>query len=141
MDSRLRNTNHEAILGDIKELQTRQPLHADDFIITKTGAEHICNWFYGVKAGVITSLALEDFADYDNIYVLNPIEGSLNFQGIENRTINSESDKYLFMLRNIPRPDGIEPLFLTENIEFFKLEAPPENWSFSDDGSWNGYAR
>ncbi|MCH8125354.1 hypothetical protein IIC38_05265 [candidate division KSB1 bacterium] len=45
------------------------------------------------------------------------------------------------MLRNIPRPKNIEPLFKTENIEFFKLETPPEEWNFTIDGNWNGYTK
>ncbi len=141
MSSRIHNRNHEQIVADIKDLQSQHPLDGNDLILTPTGADHVCNWFLGVKAGVITSLNLRDFETYHNVYVLNPIEGNLNFQGIENRTIKSEADKYLVMRRNIPKPKGIEPLFQTENIEFFKLEEPPMEWTFTDDGSWSGYTK
>ncbi len=83
---------------------------------TKTGAEHICKKFLEVKSGVITFVNLRDFKKYDNIYILNPIEGELNYEGIENRSLKKESDEYLFMLGNIPRPQNIAVLFKTENI-------------------------
>lgn len=57
----------------------------------------------------------------------------------ENRTADRESDRYLFMMRNIPRPFGAEVLFATENVELFVLDGPPAEWEIGDDGGWNGY--
>ena len=139
MDSVVRGRSHASVLSEIQQLKTRQPFESNDLIVTTTGAEHICNWFYGVKSGVITSLYLEDFTRYDNIYVLNPIEGELNFNDIHNKSITSDSDRYLFMRRNIPRPEGIEPLFLSDNLELFLLHQPPESWQWASDGRWRGY--
>jgi hypothetical protein len=45
------------------------------------------------------------------------------------------------MRRNIPRAMGIDPLYSTENVEFFRLEQPPAEWTFSEDGRWNGYSK
>jgi hypothetical protein len=139
MSSRFTNANHEAIYADLRALEEVQPLGANDLVITQTGAEHICNWFYGVKAGVITSLTLEDFDRYDNVFVLNPIQGPRRPGGLEGRTAESEADRYRFMFRNIPRPSGVEALFVSGNVEFFRLDEPPEEWLFTRAGRWNGY--
>ena len=88
---------------------------------------------------MITSLFREDFLRYDDIYVLNPIAGELNFNDIYNKSIRDDSDRYLFMRRNIPRPEGIEPLFLSDNLELFLLHQPPEDWQWANDGRWRGY--
>jgi hypothetical protein len=109
-------------------------------LFAKTGAEHIANWYFGVEAGVITSLDLADFDKYNGIYVLNPIEGELDFSGLEGIRATHETDRYLFMRRNIPRPAGVEPLFASENLELFRLDEPPKEWLFTADGRFHGYS-
>ena len=125
VSSRVSNANHAAVLADLEALRARQFFHAGDLILAKTGAEHIANWFFEVEAGVITSLSLADFEKYSEIYVLNPIEGELDFTGLEGITATRETDRYLFMRRSIPRPPEIEPLFESENLELFRLDEPP----------------
>ncbi len=139
MSLKFHNRDKDEAFADLMRMQDQVNLGANDLVITKNGAEHICNWFLGVKAGVITSLQRSDFKKYDNIFVLNPIEGSLNFQGIANKNADAEADRYLFMLRNIPKPDGVAKLFESRHIELFRLEAAPDDWRFDDEGYWVSY--
>ncbi len=141
MSSKFHNRNGAEIFADIQALGKQQNFQDNDLIITLNGAEHISNWFLNVKAGVIPSLTLVDFQRYENIYVLNPIQGSLNFNDIQGKEIQRASDKYIFMLRNIPRPANIEPLYQSEHIEFFRLPAPPKEWLFDNAGRWIGYGQ
>lgn len=141
MSSKFHNRNGAEIFADIQALGKQQNFRDNDLVITLNGAEHISNWFLNVKAGVIPSLTLADFQRYENIYVLNPIQGSLNFNDIRGKEIQRESDKYIFMLRNIPRPTDIEPLYRSDHIEFFRLPTPPKDWLFDDAGHWRGYGQ
>ena len=140
VSSRLSNANHAAVLVDLEALRARQLFQAGDLILARTGAEHIANWFFEVEAGVVTSLSLADFEKYGTIFVLNPIEGALDFKGLDGITAARETDRYLFMRRNIPRPPAIEPLFATENIELFRLDEPPQEWLFTAAGRFHGYS-
>lgn len=139
MSAKFHNRHHKGIWRDIEALQAQRNFGTQDLVIAPTGAEHICNWFFNVKAGVITSFQKQDFEKYNRIYVLNPIQGKLNFRDIEGRTAESEGDRYLFMRRNIPKPQDVTPLFDTQNIELFELKEPPDEWHFTSDGRWNGY--
>lgn len=139
MSAKFHNRNGAEIFADIQTLQAQQNFQDDDLIITLNGAEHISNWFLNVKAGVIPTLTLQDFQRYKNIYVLNPIQGELNFNDIKNKTIQRQSDKYIFMRRNIPRPADIQPLYHSDHIEFFRLGKPPAEWRFDVVGNWIGY--
>lgn len=140
VSAKIHNRHHKTIYADIQALQTQLDFGAQDFVITPTGAEHICNWFLGVKAGVITSLHIQDFEVYDHIYVLNPIQGKLNFEGLKSRRADTEANRYFFMRRNIPRPQDNTPLFRTQNIEVFRLDKPPNTWHFNMEGYWVGYS-
>lgn len=140
MSVKFHNRNKEVVYNDLMILKEQQSFTSRDLIITKNGAEHISNWFLNVKAAMITSLNTGDFKKYDNIYVLNPIEGELNFQGIRRKKAHNEADKYHFMLRNIPRPEGVEPIYKSEYIEFFRLESAPEEWEFNAEGRWSSYS-
>lgn len=139
VSSRIHSRNNEAILADIEMMQATHEFGSNDLVITRTGADHICNWFLGVKAGVITSVSLEDFERYDKIYVLNPLDGRGTHRNVEVGKVESEADKYIYMFRNIPKPEGVEFVFETQHLELFELEMPPSNWSFDADGDWNGY--
>ena len=139
ISARVHNANHAGVLADLEELQVRQSLGRRDLVITMTGAEHVSNWFLRVKAGVVPSLSLADFEAYDHVYVLNPVQGRLYFDGLEGLTADSEADRYLFMRRNIPRPVGAEPILRTDNIEFFALASPPEDWRFGERGEFRSY--
>ena len=126
---------------ELMTLDEQIDFQRNDLILTKNGAEHICNWFLRTKAGVITALNKTDFDQYDNIYVLNPIEGALNFEDIQNRTADNEEDRYLFMLRNIPRPGNAAELIEMEHLQFFRLPEPPPEWDFDKRGNWVSYMR
>lgn len=139
VSSRIHARNNEAILADIEMMQATHEFGSNDLIITRTGADHVCNWFLGVKAGVITSVNLEDFERYDKIYVLNPLDGRGDYASVETGKVESEADKYRYMFRTIPKPDDVEFIFETEHLELFELELPPSEWSFNADGDWNGY--
>ena len=58
-----------------------------NFVMTvanrKSSHIYVSNWFFSVKAGVITSLTLDDFTRYDGIYVLNPLDGAPGAKEIE----------------------------------------------------------
>ncbi len=140
ISSRIHNANHEAIFADIQKLQASRWFGPNDLVLARTGAEHVSNWFFRVKAGVITSLNLRDFADFDRIYVLNPIEGSQSLDGLETGTISNEDDRYRFMRSNILLTEPREPLFVSDNIELFRLEGPPRGWVFDERGNWTGYS-
>lgn len=140
VSERIHNANHQAVFSDIRAVDSRQILTSGDLVITRTGAEHVCNWFYGVKAGVITSLTLADFDTYDRIFVLNPLQGAMVAGTVEAGTADSEDDRYRFMLRNVPRPEGVEPVFKSETLEIYELEVPPPEWVFDTDGRWRAYS-
>ena len=139
LSTKFHGRDNDEIYADLMALKRDQIFQKNDLVITKNGAEHICIWFLNVKSGVITSLNRSDFDKYDNIYVLNPIEGELNFQGIENKKATNETDKYIFMLRNIPKPENAVTIYESEYIEFFRLDASPLKWSYDSAGNWIGY--
>lgn len=138
LSTKFRGRNDQAVFADLERLGREHQLSPADLIITKTGAEHICNWFYRVKSGVITSLTLADFRAGRRVYVLNPLP-SVGLEGHETRKAESEADSYFFMQRSIPRPSGVEQLFATENLELFLLDRAPVDWEFDEDGRWLSY--
>ena len=139
MSLKMHNRDKEEIFESLMEMKNHILFCPDDLILTKNGAEHICNWFLGTKAGVIPAFNKEDFETYRNIYILNPIEGRLNFQDIENKTTDNEVDRYLFMMRNIPKPENGITLFKSEYMELHKIESPPNDWLYDSNGNWIGY--
>ena len=141
MSARIHNENHLVVHADLERIAEQRLFGEDDLVITRTGAEHVCNWFYRVKAGVITSLTFEDFADYDTVYVLNPLQGSPSLEDMEGRVADTEEARYRFMLSNIPRPEAVKSVFLSDSIEVFVLERPPPDWFFTPEGRWYGYSR
>lgn len=139
MSLKLHNKDKDEIFADLMLLKNQQNFQKNDLIITKNGAEHICNWFLGTKSGMITSLNQNDFNKYENIYILNPIEGELNFEGIENKSADNETDRYLFMMRNIPGPENSKTVYKSEYIELLKIDEVPSNWEFDKKGNWKSY--
>lgn len=139
MSLKMHNSNKEEVYEDLLSMNQKIAFEENDLILTKNGAEHICNWFLGTKAGVITSLHLSDFEKYQSIYILNPIEGQLNFQDLEGKKADNETDRYLFMMRNIPKPQNAQVVYQSEYIELSKLESPPEEWEFNTEGYWMSY--
>ncbi|MEZ5056906.1 MAG: hypothetical protein R2879_07675 [Saprospiraceae bacterium] len=130
---------NEAIFEDLLSLKNSVPLSENDLILTKNGAEHISNWFLHTKSALITSFKKSDFKNYQNIYILNPIEGSLNFEGIEGKTTSNEKDKYLFMMRNIPIPENAQSVFESDLMTLHKISNAPTEWLYDEDGNWMGY--
>ena len=139
MSLKMHGRNNQEIFADLMSVKQRVKFNKNDLIITKNGAEHICNWFLGTKSGVITALNKNDFELYGNIYLLNPIEGQLNFSGIEGKRADNEKDRYLFMLRNIPRPQNATMIYESEYMQLLKLEAPPGEWKYHENGYWLSY--
>ena len=139
MGRMLQNPNAAAIHADLQQLQREVELGPDDLIVTKNGAEHICNWFLGTKAGTITALQLDDFDRYERIFVLNPIEGSLNYRDLAGRRATNEADRYLFMLRNIPPPATAIAVYQSDYMQFFVLPQVPPEWEFNASGDWISY--
>jgi hypothetical protein len=140
LSARLHNVGHHEVLADLEQLAREQPLGANDLVIARTGAEHVCNWFYRVKAGVITSLYVRDFATYDRVYVLNPLPG-MDDAGLDGKIVETAADRYFFMRRNIPRPAASRLVFASSTLEFFEITEPPAEWAFAADGRWIGYSR
>jgi hypothetical protein len=141
MSEKFHQRNKEEIFTDLMTMKRRHDFRPNDLILTKNGAEHICNWFLNVKAGVITSLNKEDFERYGSIFILNPIEGKLNFQGIEGREATNEMDRYLFMMRNIPQPGAAALLYKSEYMELSRVDEPPQEWKYDSEGNWIAYSR
>ncbi len=137
MSARVRNTDHEGVLADLWALAERVELSDDDLVLTRTGAEHVCNWFYDVKAGVITSLELGDFRRYEHVYVFNVLDGRA-VPRIDSGPID-EATRYEYMRADIPRPAQAVLLFETERLELFELQGPPSEWEFDEGGRWVSY--
>ncbi len=135
----MQRERHEAIYADLMEMQTRIDFSAENLVLTKNGAEHICNWFFNTKAGVITAFNEKDFQVYDQIYILNPIEGQLNLSGIYGKQADNEKDRYHFMMRNIPAPDNAKAIYKSEYMEVWAIEDVPTEWTFDADGNWLSY--
>ena len=140
ISARIHNANQEEILVDLEELRLRHPFGPDDLVVARTGVDHVCNWFYGVRAGVITSLTLDDFERYENVFVLNPLDGTSSSGSGEGRNADTEADRYRIMRSNIPKPRDLAPLFVTDNLELFRLEGPPTEWQFGPDGRFLSYS-
>ncbi|MCB1105337.1 MAG: hypothetical protein KDK74_11460 [Cephaloticoccus sp.] len=135
----LRARGSSAIHADLMQLKHAERLGPDDFVIAPTGAEHASNWFLGTKAGVITSLGREDFAKYRRVYVLNPIEGELNFRDLAGVSASTPEKAYLIMRRNIPRPSEAEIVLTTPRLECFRLKTMPVGWEVDELGTWSSY--
>lgn len=139
MSLQFHNRNKEEVYADLMDMKSKIAFHENDLILTKNGAEHICNWFLGTKAGVITALKHSDFKKYNRIYILNPIEGVLNYEGIENKDATNEADKYTFMMRNIPQPKEAKVIYESNYIQLLSLENVPQDWVFDENGYWISY--
>ncbi len=139
MSLTIHSRNNREVFADLMTVKQQVIFDQNDLIITKNGAEHICNWFLGTKSGVITALNQSDFEQYRNIYLLNPIEGELNFDGIQGKRADNEKDRYFFMLRNIPEPKNAVPVYHSKYIQLLKLESAPGEWTYDEDGSWISY--
>jgi hypothetical protein len=130
-----------AVHADLMQLKHTERLGSADLVIAPTGAEHASNWFLGTKAGVITSLSRSDFVNYRRVYVLNPIQGELNFRDLAGVRADTPEKAYLVMRRNIPRPDVAETVMTTERMECFILAAVPSSWEFNAQGKWTSYGQ
>jgi hypothetical protein len=141
MSLQMQDRNKEAVYEDLMEMDQQISFSSNDLVLTKNGAEHICNWFLETKAGMITSMNKKDFNTYDNIYILNPIQGQLNFTDIQGKTATNEADRYLFMMRNIPQPENAVKLYETQYMELLKIDSPPEEWIYDSEGYWISYGQ
>jgi hypothetical protein len=130
---------NEVIFKDLLSLKDSVPLSDNDLILTKNGAEHISNWFLHTKSALITSFKKSDFKNFQNIYIMNPIEGRLNFEGMDGKTASNEKDKYLFMMRNIPIPNEAQSVFESDFMTLHKISNPPTEWLYDEEGNWMGY--
>jgi hypothetical protein len=140
VSARIHNRNHEAVMADLQAIRAAQLLGRGDLVLTRTGADHVCNWLFRVRAGTVTSLEVGDFERYDRVLVLNPRDGQESWEALDG-TVEDGGERYEVMRRNIPRPSTIEPLFATENLELFELREPPAQWLFGADGRWLGVRR
>ena len=82
VSSRIHNRGHQQVRQDLAQLESAGVFGVRDLVVSPTGGEHVSNWFFRVKAGVITSLSLEDFTLYDRVFVLNPVQGTLDLEGV-----------------------------------------------------------
>jgi hypothetical protein len=140
VNTKIHNKNHEATFTDIQKMKNQQKFNPNDLIITQTGADHVCNWFLGVKAGVITSLNIKDFNRYNKIYVLNTIFDEQAGIKSKGETYENESDKYSKMFKTIVVPNYIVPVFKTEYLVLYPIESPINEWKFNNEGDWIGYS-
>ncbi len=139
MSRQMHNQNKEQVFEQFTTMKNSTAFTENDLILTVNGAEHLSNWFLGTKSGVITAFNRNDFKKYDNIYLCNPIEGQLNFTNIEGKRADNERDRYLFMMRNIPRPENAVTIFESEFIQLLKIEEAPKEWEYDAEGNWVGY--
>lgn len=137
--SRIGNRGHQEVSRDLVTLAAGDALGPDDLVITRTGAEHVVNWFFGVRAGVVTSLDRGDFETYRRVWVLNPLPASSGADEIEELRADDPAERYELMLSNVPRPHSIEPFLVTENLELFELSTPPAGWVFDAAGRFRSY--
>ncbi len=135
------NRNKKEIYNDLMTVKEIYNFTKNDLIITKYGAEHICIWFLKAKSGLITSLNINDFDKYENIYILNPIEGSLNFMEIENTDTLSEANKYFILASNIPKPNVAKIVYESPYIQLLLLNDVPAEWKFDKNGNWLSYRK
>ncbi len=139
----MRNANNRLIHQEIVTIKNKHIFESNDFVITKYGVNPICNWFFEIKSGLITSLNKTDFQNHRKVYILNPIEGRISPETVKNLTnkpIITESEKYEVMRNNIIIPKQAKPVYTSETIEIFELESPPKNWKFDSNGNWVGYS-
>ena len=141
MSVQMHEKNKDEVLKEMVEMKEQIRFDSNDLIITKNGAEHICNWFLGTKAGLIPTLNRKDFGRYNTVYILNPIQGQLNFENIENKRADNETDRYIFMMRNIPKPKNAITVFKTENIELLRIDSAPSEWEYNSSGYWMSYGK
>lgn len=141
MSLKMHNPDKELIFTDLMKVKKQANFNAKDLIITKNGAEHIANWFWETKSGVITSLNTQAFAKYKRVYILNPIEGELNFEGIWGKSATNEKDRYHFMLSNIPAPQNAQILYQSKYLQLLRLKVIPKEWVFDKNGNWKSYGK
>jgi hypothetical protein len=125
--------------ADLISLKQSQGLGPEDLVVAPTGAEHAANWFLGTKAGVVTTLRQHDFSNYRRVYVLNPIQGELNFRDLAGMVPDTPEKAYLIMRRNIPAPANAKNILISEELEFWLLPESPKEWRFDAAGRWDGY--
>ena len=130
---------NEDIFSSIQDMQTKINFQANDLILTKNGAEHICNWFLNTKAGVITALHKSDFETYNRIFILNPQQGQTDFNTLKGKRADDEKDRYYFMMHAIPPPKSASSIYRSEYLELWELKYLPEEWAFDEKGYWGGY--
>ena len=137
----IHNRASRTVRADLDSLGEAGLFGTEDLVVARTGADHVCNWFFRVRAGVVTSLTLEDFERYETVYLLNPLDRGAEADELEGRVADSEASRYLLMRSNPPPPASARRVFTSESVEVFELAGPPEEWTFTPDGSWYSYDR
>ena len=131
----LHNKNKEQIYQGLMKMKEEIRFSSNDLVITRNGAEHICNWFLNTKSCLITSFNLNDFKKYDRIFILNPTERSMTIRGDSNKAIM----KYNYMLSNIPEPTEAEVIYELPSLRLLQIKESPNDWFFDEKGNWMGY--
>jgi hypothetical protein len=139
MSLKFHNPDKEEIYSDLIKMKEKAVFNSDDFIIAKNGVEHICIWFLDTKSGVITSFNRNDFEKYRNIYILNPMENSINPQALSQFNSSNNYEKYTLMLNNIFVPANANSVYKSEHMQLFLLKEIPEEWKFNNQGDWISY--
>jgi len=129
------NRNKNLIYEDIVKMDNTVNFSADDLIITRNGVEHISNWFLNTKSSLITSFNEGDLNKYDRVFILNPTEGSMRLPSIQNES----AQWYNYMLSNIQVPSNAKEIYISEHIELYRIESPPKEWSYDEQGNWRNY--
>ncbi|MGD9589511.1 MAG: hypothetical protein AB7Q37_13955 [Pyrinomonadaceae bacterium] len=138
----VRNGQNRIVQAELFSIQDRRLFGPNDLIITKYSVNPLCNWFFSTRSGLITSLNLSDFAKYENVFILNPNEGEMTpevAERLRNREIISEVDRYEVTRNNIIVPAAGALILKTDNLEIYRIEGPPNEWTFDRSGRWTGY--
>lgn len=135
MSLKFHNRNKEEVYADLIKLKAEMDFKPNDLIIGRNGVEHISNWFLGTKSCIITSFNKNDFKKYERVFILNPTERGMTFQGKANEGIN----RYNFMLGNVPEPKMGKTIFASQHLKLIELTTRPQEWEFDSKGNWSNY--
>jgi len=129
--------------AELDDMRDRFDLGHGDLVLTPYGGNTICNWFLGTRAGLITAFNRDDIQKYARVFVLNPrdaqVLGDAADRIVDDRiTFTTERQKYEAMRLNVPVAGRVPNMINYRFVNFYRLDAVPDDWLFDDTGTWIG---
>lgn len=141
VSSFLHSPDKDLVYLDLVDAYRIMEFRSSDLILTRNGVEHVCNWFLGAKAGVITSFNKNDFRKYERIFILNPLNEPRPCADPGSPEMQGRKGRYQYMLCDIRIPEEAAEAYRSDFMEIYQINGAPDFWEYDEEGVWRSYNR